>query len=130
MNRKPLFEANVNASSIAASVSNTLAVTVTHNAGGPFTIESFCISYDGSSGQESVTCELQDTQSNRKLIVGNMTLGTIGHDRTSARPALFRQLKDPIVIASGQSVQLYLSTPSGVTISAQDITLALQGFQE
>jgi hypothetical protein len=122
----PLIEGENNASQILAGA-QTLAVQITHNAGNDFIIEGFRIQYNGSI--EEVKIRLYDAQRNRDIITPNTPIGTIGDKRTVAPIIPFQKLHDPIILKSGQSVQLYVNNTTSGTIATKDISLSLFGYQ-
>ena len=124
--RLPLIEGDNNASSISAG-SNTLAVQVTHNAGNDFCIEGFQIQFDGNI--EEVKIRLYDAQRNRDIITPNTPIGTVGNKRGVAPIIPYQKLHDPIVIKTGQSIQLYVNNTTGSGVSAKAISLTLFGYQ-
>lgn len=126
MQRLPLIQGDRNTSSIAAG-SSTLAVTVTHNAGADFIIEGFSILFNGSI--EEVLVRLYDSQHNRDLITPNTEIGTVGIKRGTSQILPFIKLKDPVVLRSGQSIQLYLQNTTASSIAAKDIGVTLFGYQ-
>lgn len=126
MQRLPLIQGDRNTSSIAAGAS-TLAVTVTHNAGADFIIEGFSILFNGSI--EEILVRLYDSQHNRDLITPNTEIGTVGIKRGTSQILPFIKLKDPVVLRSGQSIQLYLQNTTASSIAAKDIGVTLFGYQ-
>lgn len=124
--RLPLIEGDNNPSSISAG-SNTLAVQVTHNAGNDFVIEGFSIQFDGNI--EEVKVRLYDAQRNRDVVTPNTPIGTIGNKRGVAPIIPYQKLHDPIVIKTGQVIQLYVNNTTGGAISAKAISLTLFGYQ-
>jgi len=126
MQRLPLIEGDRNAGSISAGAS-ALAVTVTHNAGADFIIEGFTILFNGSI--EEVLIRLYDSQHNRDLVTPNTELGTIAIKRGVAQILPFIKLKDPIVLRSGQSIQLYVNNTTASSIAAKDLGVTLFGYQ-
>jgi len=126
MQRLPLIQGDRNTTSISAGV-NTLAVTITHNAGADFIIEGFEILFNGSI--EEVLVRLYDSQHNRDLITANTELGTVGIKRGTSQILPYIKLKDPIVLRSGQSIQLYVNNTTAGTIAAKDLGVTLYGYQ-
>lgn len=126
MQRLPLIEGDRNASSISAGAS-ALAVTVTHNAGADFIIEGFTILFNGSI--EEVLIRLYDSQHNRDLVTPNTELGTVAIKRGVAQILPFIKLKDPVVLRSGQSIQMYVNNTTAGSIAAKDLGLTLFGYQ-
>lgn len=124
--RLPLIEGDNNSSSISAGA-NTLAVQVTHNAGNDFIIEGFSIQYDGNI--EEVKIRLYDAQRNRDVVTPNTPIGTIGNKRGVAPIIPYQKLHDPIVLKTGQSMQLYVNNTTGGAISSKAISLTLFGYQ-
>jgi hypothetical protein len=124
--RLPLIEGDNNPSSISAG-SNTLAVQVTHNAGNDFVIEGFQIQYDGNI--EEVKIRLYDAQRNRDIITPNTPIGTVANKRGVAPIIPYQKLHDPIVIRTGQSIQLYVNNTTAGAISGKAISLSLFGYQ-
>ena len=122
----PLIEGENNASQILAGA-QTLAVQITHNAGNDFIIEGFRIQFNGNI--EEVKIRLYDAQRNRDIITPNTPIGTIGDKRGTAPIIPFQKLHDPIILKSGQSVQLFVNNTTAGTISAKDISLSLFGYQ-
>jgi len=127
--RLPLIEGDRNTSSISSGA-NSLAVQVTHNSGADFIIEGFSIIFSGTNTAiEEVLIRMYDAQRNRDIVTPNTELGTIGTRRGVAILEPFIKLKDPIVLRSGQSVQLYVNNTTASSISAKDIGLTLFGYQ-
>jgi hypothetical protein len=124
--RLPLIEGDNNPGSISAG-SNTLAVQVTHNAGNDFVIEGFQIQYDGNI--EEIKIRLYDAQRNRDIITPNTPIGTVGNKRGVAPIIPYQKLHDPIVIRTGQSIQLYVNNTTAGAISGKAISLSLFGYQ-
>jgi len=122
----PLIEGENNASQILAGA-QTLAVQITHNAGNDFIIEGFRIQFNGNI--EEVKIRLYDAQRNRDIITPNTPIGTIGDKRGIAPIIPFQKLHDPIILKSGQSVQLYINNTTGSTIASKDVSLSLFGYQ-
>lgn len=126
MQRLPLYEGDRNTTAISAGVS-TLAVQVTHNAGADFIIEGFSILFNGSI--EEVLVRLYDSQHNRDLITPNTEIGTVGIKRGTSQILPFIKFKDPVVLRSGQSIQLYVNNTTASSIAAKDLGLTLFGYQ-
>jgi hypothetical protein len=127
--RLPLFEGDRNTSSISAGA-NTLAIQVTHNSGADFIIEGFNLVFSGTNTAiEEVLIRLYDAQRNRDIVTPNTELGTIGVKRGVAILEPFIKLKDPIVLRSGQSIQLYVNNTTASSIAAKDLGLTLYGYQ-
>ena len=122
----PLIEGDNNPSSISAG-SNTLAITVTHNAGNDFVIEGFELQYDGNI--EEVKTRIYDAQRNRDIVTVNTPIGTIGNKRGVAPIVPYTKLHDPIVIKTGQSIQVYINNTTASSIPAKAISLTLFGYQ-
>lgn len=126
MVRLPLMEGDNNPSSISSG-SNTLAVQVTHNAGNDFCIEGYQIQFNGNI--EEVKIRLYDAQRNRDIVTPNTPIGTVGNKRGVAPIIPYQKLHDPIVIKTGQTIQLYVNNTTGSSIAAKDISLTLFGYQ-
>ena len=126
MQRLPLIQGDRNTTSISAGV-NTLGITVTHNAGADFIIEGFEILFNGTI--EEVLIRLYDSQHNRDLITPNTQLGTIGIKRGTSQILPYIKFKDPVVLRSGQSIQLYVNNTTASSIAAKDLGLTLFGYQ-
>jgi len=124
--RLPLIEGDNNSSSISAGT-NTLAIQITHNAGSDFIIEGFQIQFNGSI--EEVKTRLYDAQRNRDIITPNTPIGIIGNKRGVSPIIPYQKLHDPIVLKSGQSIQLYINNTTAGSIASKDISLALYGYQ-
>jgi hypothetical protein len=130
MYKVPLIEGNQNSSSIPTGT-NTLALTITHSAGSDFIIEGFDLQYNASAvaNIDEVQIRLYDAQRNRDIITPNTPIGMVGARRTVSKIVPFQKLHDPIVLVSGQSIQLYVNNQTGSSIAARDISLALYGYQ-
>ena len=126
MQRLPLIQGDRNTISIGAGVS-TLAASVTHNAGADFIIEGIDIIFNGTI--DEVLIRLYDSQHNRDLITPNTQIGTVGARRGTAQILPYIKLKDPVVLRSGQSIQLYVQNTTAGTIAAKDIGFTLFGYQ-
>jgi hypothetical protein len=127
--RLPLFEGDRNTSSISSGA-NTLAIQVTHNSGADFVIEGFNLVFSGTNTAiEEVLIRMYDAQRNRDIVTPNTELGTIGVRRGIAILEPFIRLKDPIVLRSGQSIQLYVNNTTANSIAAKDLGLTLFGYQ-
>lgn len=122
----PLFEGDNNQSQILAGA-QTLAVQVTHNAGNDFIIRGYAIEYNGNI--EEVKTRLYDAQRNRDIVTPNTPIGTIGNKRGVAKIIPYQKFEEPIVLRSGQSIQLFINNTTGSTIAAKDISLTLIGYQ-
>jgi hypothetical protein len=122
----PLFEGDNNANSISAGA-QTLAVQVTHNAGNDFIIRGYAIEFNGNI--EEVKTRLYDAQRNRDIVTPNTPIGTIGNKRGVAKIIPYQKFEEPIVLRSGQSIQLFVNNTTGSAISAKDISLTLIGYQ-
>ena len=130
MYRLPLIEGNQNPSQINSGA-NTLAITITHNAGSDFVVEGFDIQYNASvvSNMDEAQVRLYDAQRNRDIITPNTPIGLVGTRRTVSKTVPYQKLHDPIILVSGQSIQLYVNNQTGSNIAAKDISLALYGYQ-
>jgi hypothetical protein len=126
MQRLPLIQGDRNTTAISAGVS-TLALQVTHNAGADFIIEGFSIIYNGTI--DEVLIRLYDSQHNRDLITPNTEICTVGDRRGVSQILPFIKLKDPIVLRSGQSIQMYVNNTTAGSIAAKDLGLTLYGYQ-
>jgi len=122
----PLFEGDNNASSFNAG-SQGLAVQVTHNAGNDFIIRGYAIEFNGNI--EEVKTRLYDAQRNRDIVTPNTPIGTIGNKRGVAKIIPYQKFEEPIVLRSGQSIQLFVNNTTGSAIAAKDISLTLIGYQ-
>ena len=134
--RAVLYQAAVNTGAIAVSSTNTLGVTLTHNAGSDWTIERFAISYNGASPlQAGALIAIYDSMHNRYLLPGYCSLGALGFPRSgaatlAAAPAMLRELVYPVTLAAGQSIQLFVTTDSSTSFAANDLCLLMHGFQD
>jgi hypothetical protein len=134
--RAVLYQAAVNTSAIAVSSTNSLGVTLTHNAGADWTIERFAISYNGASPlQAGALIALYDSQHNRFLLPGYCSLGALGFPRSgtavlAAAPALMRELVYPVTLKAGQSMQLFVTTDNATSFAANDLCLLMHGYQD
>lgn len=126
MVRLPLITGDNNSSSLSSGA-NSLAIQITHSAGSDFIIEGFLIQFNGNI--EEVKIRLYDAQRNRDLITPNTPLGTIGFKRGVSQIIPYQKLHDPIVLRSGQSVQLFVNNTTGGSIASKDISLSLFGYQ-
>lgn len=126
MQRLPLIQGDRNTSSISSGVT-TLALQVTHNAGADFIIEGFSVLFNGSI--EEILIRLYDSQHNRDLVTPNTELGTVGIKRGTSQILPYIKLKDPVVLRSGQSIQMYINNTTGSSIAAKDLGLTLFGYQ-
>lgn len=129
-----LQQAAVNVSSIAVSSQKTLAVTLTHNAGADWYLEEYALSYNGATPlQAGALVELYDSQRNRFFVTGSVSLGAIGFPRSgtavlSTAPILWKKIR-PMVLTSGQSILLYVTTDSATSFAANDLCLLMSGYQ-
>lgn len=130
MYKLPLIEGDQNPSSISNG-SNTLAIQITHSAGEDFVIEGFDVQYNAATvtNLDEAKIRLYDAQRNRDIITPNTPIGMIGTRRTNSKIVPYNKLHDPIILKSGQSIQLYINNQTGSAIAAKDISLALFGYQ-
>lgn len=127
MIKQPLIIGDRN-TSVIASGANTLGVRVTHNQGSDFCVEAFRISF--ATGQEEILVRVVDTQHNRDIITANTEICTVGVLETNAPGYNNGFIKiAPIVIKTGQSIELYVNNTSAGSIAIGDIALTLYGFQ-
>lgn len=129
-----LIQGAVNGSAIAASTLNAVGVSLTHNAGGDWTVEEIAISYNGATPlQAGALVQLFDSQRNRFFVTGQISLGIIGFPRSgtavlSVAPIIWKPIR-PLTLSSGQSIQLYVSTDASTAFVANDLCLIGKGFQ-
>lgn len=134
--RAVLYQAAVNTGAIAVSSTNTLGVTLTHNAGSDWTIERFAIAYNGASPlQAGALIAIYDSMHNRYLLPGYCSLGALGFPRSgaatlAAAPAMLRELVYPVTLAAGQSIQLFVTTDNATSFAANDLCLMMHGYQD
>lgn len=131
----PLWQGAVNTSAIPVSSTNALAVTLTHNAGSPWVVEKFALSFNGATpAQAGALVQLSDSQRSRFFVQGQISLGAIGFPRSASgalavAPILANPLKYPFVLQSGQSVQLVITTDASTSFVANDLCLYMYGYQ-
>lgn len=125
-NRKQIFLGNRLASTIAATSGRTLAFEITQNVGPTMFVTSYQLVY--ATGLETALINLYDQQHNRELISGNVQLSTVGHLDTLASAMPFIPIA-PFELATGQSVQVYITNESSTAATAGDIALTLYGYQ-
>ena len=129
MQRLPLIQGDRNTTAISSGA-NTLAIQVTHNSGADFIIEGFSIMFaTTNTAIYEILVRMYDAQHNRDIITPNTEIATVGVPRGTAQIDPFIKLKDPIVLRSGQSIQLYVNNTTASSISAKDIGLTLFGYQ-
>jgi hypothetical protein len=122
---KSLVLGERNTSSLAAGASG-LPIQITYNFGGLFRVMKVAIFYLVNIDFALVT--LKDTQNNRDVISGNTVLASVA---TPVSPGTFRRINyidiEPIDIANGQSVQLFLNNITAVALSPNELSLTLYG---
>lgn len=135
--RAPLIQGAVNTGPVAVSQSNTLALTLTHNAGADWTIEKFALSYNGATPlQAGALIQLYDSQRSRFLLLGSISLGAIGYPRSgtavlSTAPIIWKELiGNVMVLKTGQSIQAFLTTDASTSFAANDLCLLMAGYQD
>lgn len=120
-----LGDRNTSAISSAAT-GETLAVEITFNAGKEMCVEGFQILFNGSI--ESALVSVYDTMRNRNLIYGNTQLGTVGYKRGTVLLQPYVKIQ-PMVLLTGQSVQLKITNNTGGNIAVGDLGFTLFGYQ-
>lgn len=122
---KTLILGERNTTAIAAGAQG-LPIEITYNYGGNFRITSFQIYYAVNIDFALVT--LKDTQNNRDLISGNTILASVA---APIAPGLARFMPwmtiEPIEIANGQTVQMFLNNITATALAANQLGLTLFG---
>lgn len=113
--------------SVIANGATTKAVSVTHNSGDDFTITGFQITF--ASGLDKCLGRIYNSQKNRDITSPTTSLGTIGISIADSPPVAPWIRTEPIIIKSGQSIDLFISNISGQTIGIGDISFTLYGYQ-
>ena len=107
--------------------STTKAVSVTHQQGNDLVITGFQICY--GTGQEKCFARLYDAQNNRDITSPTTPINTIGVAKDDSPPVAPWIKIEPMIIKSGQSIDLYITNATGNTIAVNDISLTLYGYQ-
>jgi hypothetical protein len=113
--------------STIANGATTKAVSVVHNQGDDLTITGFQIVF--AANLEKVLCSVYDSQKNRNITSPTTPLGTIGISIADSPPIAPWIKIEPIVLRSGQSIELLVNNLSGNTINVGDLMFSLYGYQ-
>lgn len=126
-NKATIILGDRNTSAISATATGeTLAVEITFNAGREMCVEGLQILFNGSI--ESCLASVYDTMRNRNLIYGNTQLGTVGYKRGTVLLQPYLKIQ-PMILLTGQSIQLKITNNTGSSIPAGDLGFTLFGYQ-
>jgi len=104
-------------------------ITITYNFGGTFTFNKFVILYNAQVAFALV--RVVNTMANQDIISFNTVLGSVG---TPLADTVNRRLPwiniEPVTIANGQSVQMYINNITANTIPVDALSLTLFGTMQ
>lgn len=128
--RLPYHLGGVNTAAVAVNSNLANAISITMNAGEDFIITKFRLRYLDTTGYDAMRIQIRDTQRNRMLVDGDVQFGSLGRRLTQGgSDAPWNQLEDPIVLKSGQKVDIFVTTQA-VQLAAYALNVTLGGYQE